>query len=133
MKVKEGEEARKDRERAKRWREANPGKNRANSAAWRKVNPEKQRAATNAWRKANPEKYRVYLRDMKKKRSLDKKKAYTAIHNGISRGKIIKPISCQICGKETRVEAHHYDYKKPLDVIWVCRKHHIEIHRSAPS
>lgn len=32
------------------------------------------------------------------------------------------------CG-ETKVEAHHPDYTKPLDVIWCCKKHHTELDR----
>lgn len=30
------------------------------------------------------------------------------------------------CG-EKKVEAHHVDYSKPLEVIWCCKKHHIEL------
>lgn len=36
---------------------------------------------------------------------------------------------CEVCG-ETEVEAHHEDYSKPLNVRWLCRQHHIDIHRS---
>ncbi len=28
-----------------------------------------------------------------------------------------------------KVEAHHPDYSEPLDVIWLCRDHHLELHR----
>lgn len=44
----------------------------------------------------------------------------------IKRG-VIKKERCCICGNE-HVEAHHEDYDKPLEVIWYCRKHHIQYH-----
>ncbi len=31
------------------------------------------------------------------------------------------------CG-ETKVEAHHDDYSRPLKVIWLCRPHHRRYH-----
>lgn len=43
----------------------------------------------------------------------------------IKRGKITK-LPCQICGASA--EAHHEDYDKPLEVIWLCRLHHLELH-----
>ena len=33
---------------------------------------------------------------------------------------------CNICGK--KADAHHEDYSKPLDVMWLCRQHHIQRH-----
>lgn len=30
------------------------------------------------------------------------------------------------CG-ETKVEAHHPDYSKPLEVIWACKRHHVKL------
>jgi transcriptional regulator with XRE-family HTH domain len=35
---------------------------------------------------------------------------------------------CEVCG-EVGAEAHHEDYSKPLDVVWLCRPHHGERHR----
>jgi len=35
---------------------------------------------------------------------------------------------CEVCSEE-KVDAHHDDYTKPLDVRWLCRKHHNEHHR----
>lgn len=32
---------------------------------------------------------------------------------------------CKVCGKN-KSEAHHEDYTKPLDIIWLCKKHHVE-------
>ena len=46
--------------------------------------------------------------------------------NAIRDNRLIRE-PCKICG-ETKVEAHHTDYYKPLDVQWLCRKHHLEQH-----
>lgn len=35
---------------------------------------------------------------------------------------------CAYCGSRN-VVGHHHDYRKPLDVVWVCRHHHARIHR----
>lgn len=43
----------------------------------------------------------------------------------------IKRQSCEYadCG-ETETEGHHYDYDEPLEVIWLCHKHHGQLHRT---
>lgn len=35
---------------------------------------------------------------------------------------------CEQC-ESLKTEAHHEDYSKPLDVNWLCRKHHRERHQ----
>lgn len=41
-----------------------------------------------------------------------------------------KPSQCQICGREDdRLEGHHYDYDKPLDVTWLCKRCHSVAHK----
>lgn len=52
--------------------------------------------------------------------------ARAKLHVYVKRGKVTKGV-CSVCG-EVKVEAHHEDYSKPLDVIWYCRKHHIRYH-----
>ena len=39
-------------------------------------------------------------------------------------GKVEKSKRCWVCGLLGYVEAHHEDYAKPLEVVWVCRKCH---------
>lgn len=55
----------------------------------------------------------------------DKNFARAQVRYALKKG-TLKRESC-ICG-EVKVDAHHGDYKKPLDVIWLCRKHHAEVH-----
>jgi hypothetical protein len=40
----------------------------------------------------------------------------------------VKRENCKICGL-TKSQAHHPDYSKPLEVIWLCSQHHKDLHR----
>jgi len=45
-------------------------------------------------------------------------------------GYIEKPLSCSLCGEnDKRIEAHHTDYEKALEVQWLCQSCHANIHR----
>ena len=35
---------------------------------------------------------------------------------------------CEVCGSET-VDAHHDRYDEPLNVRWLCRRHHVRLHQ----
>ena len=37
---------------------------------------------------------------------------------------------CEVCGSPV-TDAHHDDYTKPVEVRWLCRKHHAEHHHKA--
>lgn len=56
----------------------------------------------------------------------EKFKARAKLNYAIKMGRITR-LPCSICGNE-KSEAHHEDYSKPLDVVWLCRKHHYEHH-----
>lgn len=60
------------------------------------------------------------------KRNPHKKAANTAVNNAIRDGRLVKA-PCEKCG-ELKAQAHHDDYSKPLDVRWLCVKHHNEHH-----
>ena len=53
-------------------------------------------------------------------------KAVNAVNHAIRDGKM-KRGSCAICGKDG-TQGHHHDYSKPLDIVWLCRSHHILLH-----
>ena len=55
------------------------------------------------------------------------KNAREAVNIAVELGYIDKPDHCMGCGRkasETRISGHHYDYSKPLEVIWVCARCH---------
>ena len=72
-------------------------------------NSESRRKKTNEGcqrrRAENPEKY----------------KAHTAVSNAVRGGRLQRPDRCSRCNeKGRRIEGHHEDYSKPLEVIWLC-------------
>jgi hypothetical protein len=58
----------------------------------------------------------------------EKDAAHRMVRNAIRRGELSKE-PCFICSTRLKVEAHHQDYAKPLDVIWLCKGCHLETHR----
>lgn len=48
--------------------------------------------------------------------------AMIAVRNALRTG-TLNPEPCAVCG-ETTTDAHHEDYNKPLDIVWLCRSHH---------
>lgn len=59
-------------------------------------------------------------------RNKDRRQVQIAVSNAVRDGRLQK-LPCFICG-EAEVEGHHPNYDAPLDVIWLCVKHHKEIH-----
>ena len=66
----------------------------------------KQTEYSRSWRRRNPEKY----------------KAHNILYAAVRDGKLAKGV-CEECGS-IQTEAHHDDYTKPLEVRWLCAKHH---------
>jgi hypothetical protein len=59
-------------------------------------------------------------------------KARTAVSNALRGGKYRTPKifkgPCVVCGTTEKITAHHDDYSRPLDVVWVCAQHHADLH-----
>lgn len=90
---------------------------------------EKEREYARRWsRKFNASekgrKYRAkYEQQNKKKRS-----AYRKMRRALKRRELVRPARCEKCFAISRVDGHHDDYDKPLDVRWLCRGCHATWH-----
>jgi hypothetical protein len=69
-------------------------------------------ASNKRQRKKNPKRFR----------------AGVAVGRAVRSGKLTKQ-PCEVCGSNKIVEGHHDDYDKPLEVRWLCQKHHRQIHK----
>lgn len=58
----------------------------------------------------------------------NRKKANTAVGNAVRDGRLKKQ-PCWVCG--SKAVAHHPDYDRPLDVVWLCQPHHKQAHAIA--
>ena len=74
---------------------------------------------------ADPER-KAKARQYAIKRPTEKRRAHYLTSNAIRDGRLIRQ-PCEKCGEE-KSEAHHDDYTKPLEVRWLCRRHHLEHH-----
>lgn len=73
--------------------------------------------------------YRLVAKKRKTQKGRKQLAAYHQVRKAIKEGRLIKT-NCQSCmdaGKP--VEAHHDDYDKPLEVRWLCRQCHNDVHK----
>lgn len=80
------------------------------------------------WYHKNPEKARQLIYKNNEKHA-EKIAARTLLRMAVKRGDLIKPLRCSICENKTKLEAHHHDYTKPLDVQWLCTGCHGSVHK----
>jgi hypothetical protein len=75
-----------------------------------------------------PERKAATLEYQRRARSThpDKFKARSAVSNALRDGYLQRQ-PCEKCGNE-KSQAHHPDYSRPLDVEWLCFRHHREAH-----
>jgi len=122
---KDGKESKdKDYLSKKAWRDNNKIKDLESKKKWLKNNPEKRKEAEKKWDRNNLDKKREYIKKSAKKYP-EKVKA-----RNISK-KIPLKDYCERCGskgEKGRLERHHPDYSKPLEVITLCKCCHLEEH-----
>ena len=66
-----------------------------------------------------------------------KRRVQQLVSNAIKKGVLVNPKRCEFCDSESTfkdgragVQAHHCDYNKPLEVMWLCQKCHHEWHKN---
>lgn len=64
--------------------------------------------------------------DRWKEKNKVRRAAHVILGNALKYKTIMRQ-PCWVCGK--KAEAHHPDYGRPLDVVWLCKKHHQEVHQ----
>lgn len=53
-------------------------------------------------------------------------RAHSKVQKALKSGRLVAE-PCAVCSSKD-VQAHHEDYSKPFDVVWLCRPHHIARH-----
>lgn len=97
---------------------------------WVKRNLKTQAAYLRKWRKNNKAKFNQQVSKWQKE-NREKINAYRKMRTALKNGTITRLYVCQDCNsKANRIDAHHEDYSKPLDVLWLCRQCHRNRHPS---
>lgn len=104
-------------------------KNRERRRRWLDVpeNAERAREMSRAWGKAHAAER---LEKDRRARALEPEKvrARSRVNRAVRDGRLVKPEACSRCGATQRIEAHHEDYSRPLDVTWMCARCHRRVH-----
>lgn len=94
-----------------------------------------QVTANREWAERNPEKNRAQKRRQSERRKRnrnvapEKRRAHKAVEMAILAGRLVRPAVCPSCrDPRYKVQAHHHDYSKPLDIDWLCAKCHGRLH-----
>lgn len=65
------------------------------------------------------------------------KRVHRFVERAIKRGIIVKKTHCEVCGStgefkdgRSKIQAHHTDYSKPLQVMWLCQQCHHKWHKT---
>lgn len=87
------------------------------TSTWASANRKRKNATDLAW----------------KRRNRIKARAHAAVRRALKTGELVKPEACGCCGagpySAPFLEAHHVNYRRPLDVRWLCKRCHAAHHQ----
>jgi hypothetical protein len=99
-------------------------KMREHMRARRVQNTERERAIQAVYRERHRETVNARARERwGAEQEAEKQMARRAVFLALSSGRLAKPSACQQCGTERpsrEITAHHDDYRRPLEVVWLC-------------
>lgn len=90
-----------------------------------RVKARKEYIATEAGRQAKKRAMEAY-----NKRYPLKYASHVITSNAVRDGVLFKASNCSVCNSTEKIEGHHDDYTKPLEVRWLCEQCHKEWHRN---
>lgn len=111
------------------WRKANPDRIAQHGRSYRERHKERARQRQLRWAHSpvgvasQKRKYAAY-----KNRFPERIRANHALQEAVAAGKIHRG-PCAVCGA-ARTVGHHENYSAPLEVVWLCHRHHAELHRA---
>lgn len=84
---------------------------------------EKNKNRHKRWSDKNRDKLNLWQKEWYQ-RNKEKRRAHVTVHRAVKKGLLIRPEICSRCERKCRLDAHHEDYSKPLDVKWLCKLCH---------
>lgn len=113
------------------WRKEHQRKNREKirkqQREYSELNREKVREYNRSYRNRNFEKFKESHRKSCEKYP-ERYKARKMLNYAIEYGYITRKERCERCEIFLKTEAHHPDYSKPLEVVWMCKSCHTKEH-----
>ena len=97
-------------------------------ARWARMTEEERRASRYTAKMPEEERKRWAREAQRRKRAKSPQtvRARWALERAVRFGRV-KRGPCEVCGGGP-AHGHHEDYGKPLDVRWLCRRHHDDVH-----
>lgn len=95
------------------------------SAKRRLLTPEVVREENRRWYRSNGSDYKNYMQNYRVNNP-EKYHAHNEVGKAVLSGRLKRGV-CVVCGSD-KVHGHHKDYSKPLEVTWLCPKHHAQEH-----
>lgn len=119
------------REASRNYRKKNLEKDMLRCRLYGRNNKETERVKGKAYRQVNKKRL---AQKAKERHEIDprKRSCRYAVFSAVKRGDLVIG-SCADCSKtqkETRIDAHHENYDKPLEVVWLCKSCHSIRHGS---